>query len=239
MKIKMNLSQSIEDVYARFMLFKKASGLADKTISTYSQQFRCISNYLDPHIPIDELTSDDLNQMINKMRDKGLSANSIRSYTRMLKVFLTWCNEENITALNIKKYKGEETIKETYSDDELKKLLKKPNFKNCTFVEYRTWVIINLLVNGGSRASTIRNIKIQDINLENSVIYARHTKNKKPLVIPLCTELTGVLRDYLKIRGGKDDMIFGFLNKNFAWFSCPADKVDSIVNFIGVPTDDR
>ena len=55
------------------------------------------------------------------MRDKGLSANSIRSYTRMLKVFLTWCNEENITTLNIKKYKGEETIKETYSDDELKK----------------------------------------------------------------------------------------------------------------------
>ena len=36
----------------------------------------------------------------------------------------------------------------------------------------------------------------------------------------------------------KDDMIFGFLNKNFAWFSCPADKVDSIVKFIGVPTDD-
>ena len=36
----------------------------------------------------------------------------------------------------------------------------------------------------------------------------------------------------------KDDMIFGFLNKNFAWFSCPADKVDSIVKFIGVPIDD-
>ena len=36
----------------------------------------------------------------------------------------------------------------------------------------------------------------------------------------------------------KDDMIFGFLNKNFAWFSCPADKVDSIVKFIGVPVDD-
>ena len=36
----------------------------------------------------------------------------------------------------------------------------------------------------------------------------------------------------------KDDMIFGFLNKNFAWFSCSADKVNSIVKIIGVPTDD-
>lgn len=36
----------------------------------------------------------------------------------------------------------------------------------------------------------------------------------------------------------KDDMIFDFLNKTFAWFSCPADKVDSLAKFIGVPTDD-
>ena len=43
----------------------------------------------------------------------------IASYVRILKSFLSWCNEESITQLNIKLQKGEETIKETYSDAEL------------------------------------------------------------------------------------------------------------------------
>ena len=209
MRITMNYSESIQDVFERFILFKKACGLADKTISTYSQQFNSLSPYLDLTIPIDALTDTNLNNMINQMRDNGLSANTIRSYTRNLKVFLSWCNKENITEINIKKYKGEETIKETYSDNELKTLLKKPNFKSCSFVEYRSWVIVNLLVNGGSRAATIRNIKIKDVNLDNCVIYARHTKNKKPLVIPLCSELVAILNDYLRIRrGGSEDYLF-------------------------------
>lgn len=209
MKITMNYSESIQDVFERFILLKKACGLADKTISTYSQQFNSLSPYLDLSLPIDTLTDTDLSKMINQMRDSGLSANTIRSYTRNLKVFLTWCNQENITEINIKKYKGEETIKETYSDDELKTLLKKPNFKSCSFVEYRSWVIVNFLVNGGSRAATIRNIKIKDVNLDNCVIYARHTKNKKPLVIPLCSELAAILNDYLRIRrGNSDDYLF-------------------------------
>ena len=42
-----------------------------------------------------------------------------------------------LTQLNIPLYKAEETIKETYSDEELKKLLKKPDTKKCDFPEYR------------------------------------------------------------------------------------------------------
>ena len=54
----------------------------------------------------------------------------------------------------------------------------------------------------------------------------------------ICVQL-GNFQSFLTIaKQHKDDMIFGSLNKNFAWFSCPADKVDSIVKFIGVPTDD-
>ena len=45
--------------------------------------------------------------------------------TITLKSFLSWCNAEGITSLNMKKYKGEETIKETYTDEELKTLLQK------------------------------------------------------------------------------------------------------------------
>ncbi len=143
------------------------------------------------------------------MRDAGLAANSIKSYTRTLKSFLSWCNEAGITRLNIPLYKAEETIKETYSDEELKKLLKKPDTKKCDFPEYRNWAIINLLLNNGCRAATIRNIQIKDVDMDNKVIYLRHTKNKRAQVIPLCEALCGVLREYMRVRGGGgDDYLF-------------------------------
>ncbi len=62
-----------------------------------------------------------------------------------------------------------------------------------------------LLVNNGIRAATVRNIKNKDVDLENLVIYLRHTKSKKSQVIPLCTELCGILKEYMRIRGGGDD----------------------------------
>ena len=96
-------------------------------------------------------------------------------------------------------------MKEAYTDNELERLLKKPNMRSCAFAEYRTWVIINLLVNNGIRAATVRNIKNKDVDLENLVIYLRHTKSKKSQVIPLCTELCGILKEYMRIRGGGDD----------------------------------
>ena len=80
--------------------------------------------------------------------------------------------------------------------------MKKPNLRTCQFSEYRNWVIINLLVNNGCRAATVRNIKIKDLDIANRVIYLRHTKNKKSQVIPLCDCLCTTFKEYLRIRGG-------------------------------------
>jgi integrase/recombinase XerD len=109
----------------------------------------------------------------------------------------------------MKRYKAEETIKETYTDKELAVLLKKPDTKKCNFAEYRNWAIINFLLNSGSRAATIRNIESRDVDLENAIVYYRHTKNKRAQVIPLCSTMTGILREYMNIRGGEaSDYLF-------------------------------
>ena len=147
----------------------------------------------------------DLKNMIVSMQKSGLAPNSIKSYTITLKAFFSWCNNEGITDLNMKKYKGEETIKETYTNEELSLLLKKPNMNECSFAEYRSWVIVNFLVNSGSRAATVRNIQNRDVDLQNRVIYARHTKNRKALVIPLCSQMVNILIEYMSIRGGDDE----------------------------------
>ena len=63
--------------------------------------------------------------------------------------------------------KGQETVKDTYSVDELNRLLKKPKNAN-DFVEWRDWAIINWALATGNRVNTIVNIRMCDLDLTMS-----------------------------------------------------------------------
>ena len=138
------------------------------------------------------------------MRQTQMAHNSIATYMRMLRTFYNWCNKEGITTITLPNMKDKDTVKETYSDEELTRLLKKPD-KNCDFTEYRNWAIVNFLMNSGCRAGTIRNIQNRDVDLDAKQITLRHTKNGKIQVIPLCNIMVNILRDYMVIRGGESN----------------------------------
>lgn len=202
--LKINsVSFSVEEVFENFLCSKRSNGIKEKTIQTYIYHFNVIKQYLEPKENIESLRKQDIEQAILAIKNTGISCNSIRSYTATLKSFLSWCNEEQFIDFNIKLFKGMETIKDTYTDEELKTLLIKPNIKKCSFSEYRNWVIINFLLNSGCRASTIRNILIKDVDLENDMVKFRHTKNQQYLMVPLCLDMKKILKEYLKIRGGQ------------------------------------
>ena len=202
-KIKLVVSATIEETFSDFIISKKTKGLADKTLQSYQSQFQAVARHMDVKMDIAMLQKADLDAMIISMRDAQLSPNSINSYTRTLKSFFSWCNEQGITRLNIPLYKAEETVKETYSDAELAALLKKPDIRKATFAEYRDWVIINFLLNCGSRAATVRAIQIRDVDLDAGMVFYRHTKNRKAQVIPLCSAMIAILREYQRHRGGE------------------------------------
>lgn len=202
-KIKLVVSATIEETFSDFIISRKTKGLAEKTLQSYQSQFQAVARHMDVKMDIAMLQKADLDAMIISMRDASLSPNSINSYTRTLKSFFSWCNEQGITRLNIPLYKAEETVKETYSDLELSALLKKPDIRKATFAEYRDWVIINFLLNCGSRAATVRAIQIRDVDLDGGMVFYRHTKNRKAQVIPLCSAMVAILREYLRHRGGE------------------------------------
>ena len=202
-KIKLVVSATIEETFSDFIVSRKTKGLAEKTLQSYQSQFQAVARHMDVKMDIAMLQKADLDAMIISMRDASLSPNSINSYTRTLKSFFSWCNEQGITRLNIPLYKAEETVKETYSDAELAALLKKPDIRKATFAEYRDWVIINFLLNCGSRAATVRAIQIRDVDLDGGMVFYRHTKNRKAQVIPLCSAMVAILREYLRHRGGE------------------------------------
>ena len=196
-------NENILQTFSIFINACKGRGLSEKTIKTYTQHFKSFQRFLDTDRAIEDLTSEDIDDMAASMRAAGLARNSIASYMRTFKAFISWGNQAGLTDLVVPLYKEEETIKETYTDNELQTLLKKPNMKTCDFAEYRSWVIINLLVNSGLRAGAVRNIQNRDVELENSVISLRHTKNKKVQILPLCSAMVVILREYMRRRNGE------------------------------------
>ena len=201
-RIEMNSnSLSFNELFPRFVAAKIAEGVSEKTVDTYHQHWKCIGKHLDLDKTVDSTTQDDINNVVVSMRRSGLAHNSISSYTRVLRTFLKWCRQQGYTDLVMPPIKDRETVKETYSDAELKVLIQKPE-KNCDFTEYRNWVIINFLLNCGCRAATIRNIQNRDVDLAARQVAFRHTKTGKIQIIPLCTLMISILRDYMTIRQG-------------------------------------
>lgn len=202
--LQVQSTKPLEDVFEEFVISRIADGLSDVTIRNYRNHIRSISKHLDITMPINTLRRKNLDVMIVSMKKAGLAHNSISAYCRVLRTFLNWCDQEDICSVEVPHIKDKEVIKETYTDEELEKLLKKPG-KNCDFAEYRNWTIINFLMNCGCRASTVRNIRNEDVDLDRRQIIFRHTKNGKPQVVPLCSVMLPVLRDYMKVRRGRAD----------------------------------
>lgn len=91
-------------------------------------------------------------------------------------------------------------------------LLKKPDIQECSFVDYRNWIIINFLLATGCRAKTLVNIKVEDLDFENQLVIFKHTKNRHQQVIPMSNSLKKVLLEYIKYRKPEKPQEYLFIN---------------------------
>jgi len=207
-KIKMEKvsEKSIIDIYTEYLTSQTARDLSESTIRNYKTHFKGISKHLDTEMAFSSLTKRDLEEMVVSMKESDLAHNSISTYVRAMNQFLRWCVEEGMcsSSLFLENIKEQETVKGEYTDEELLLLIRKPR-KDCDFCEYRNWVIVNLLLNNGCRAASIRNIQNRDVDLKRKQIVLRHNKNKKIQVLPLCTQMVSILSDYMRIRKGTSE----------------------------------
>ena len=208
LSIRGHFDKSVAEVFSDFIVSQTAKGLSEITLSNYRNHIHSMSNHLDIQKPLSSLTKRDLEAMIVSMRASGLAHNSISSYCRVLRTFLNWCKKNGMDVPELPNIKDRETVKEAYTDEELLKLLKRPK-KDCSFCEYRNWVIVSFLMNCGCRSASVRNIQNRDVDLDTRQIILRHNKNGKIQTVPLCSQMVSILREYMPIRGGKtEDYLF-------------------------------
>ena len=191
-RITMRNSQksTFAEVFEIYISAVTARGVKDKTLATYKQHFHAISKRLDVSLPINRLNSTALDNMILQMRKEGLSDSSINSYTRTLKCFLSWCNEEGYIKANLKIYKAAETVKETYTDEELLTLLAMLTRDNVMYY-LPDWLEENVSFGGQELTSTNLSRLFAGITPNGRILFFNDwMKHKKAQAIPLCTKVS-------------------------------------------------
>ena len=198
---------TVAEAFQEFLLDKMADGISRDTIRAYRFMFDAAAHYWDVDMPLEEVDDRTVRRAVGEMAGTDLSRNTIRSYTATLKTFFSWCRREGLSDVDVRLFKGEESAPETYTDEELRKLLRHPK-KRCQFSELRAWAIVNLLVNNGIRAASVRAIQNRDVDLDANVILLRHTKARKVQTVPLSPAIVAVLREYMRDRGGDPEEFF-------------------------------
>ena len=213
--IKKKENITIEEVYKEYLDYCIAIGQRQKTIESKIRFFRYeFPKLIDITKDIKEINKRDIENHVITMRKEGYKGNTYQTFIIKLKAFLSYSFRNNyldkfevkIPTISLEK-------KEVYKEEDLEKLLKKPNINNCLVGDFRSWATINFLLGTGCRSETLLNIKVCDINFENDSILFRHMKTKKQVIVPLSKTLKVVLNEYIKLmRLKQEDILFPKLN---------------------------
>lgn len=190
---------TINECFKTFLLEKRVKGLSQKTLDNYEATYYLFlrDNKLIEDDEVTAISKDVIIRWTNQMQHTDLSPESINAYLGQLRVFVNWlCENEYIPKIKINMMKHQEEKIKFFNDEEIELLLKKPS-KNASFIEWRTYTIICFILSTGARASTVCNIKMEDIHSDEVVF--KHSKNKKLMVIPLSSGIQNAIGEYLRI----------------------------------------
>jgi integrase/recombinase XerD len=191
----------IVDALKQFNDENRSKNLSSHTLDTYNIHINDFINRMG----LKECSSSFLGidmyiWYVEDLQEEGIKKDTtISSYCRSVRVFLYWLMENDYMescTLTIPRY--QKTIKATYTDEELITLLVKPE-KNCTEVEYLTWVFINICISTGLRLSSILNLKVCDYNKSDKTLCVNYTKNNTVKLVYLNDEMAGILNKYISL----------------------------------------
>lgn len=205
---------SLDKGMEEFISYCKIKNLAQDSIDFYNDSFKYFLKFINSNFEKFDIHRDMKKGIIDKyilyMQEQNLKDSTINIKLRGIRCILYYFMENSyIVPFKIKTIKETNTLPTLYTDNEIKKLLKKPNMKKCNFAEYRTWAVINFFVATGVRSRTLRNIKIKDLDFQNELISLTTMKRRKPIIIPMSITLKKILIEYLRIRGNQpEDYLF-------------------------------
>ena len=205
--------KTLREAFDEYVIEKRASNIAPQTEIGYKNTFHKFTLFINEDTKTNEITDKLIFEWINEMKSENLKIVSINSYLRTIRTFLYWCMSEHreyVKSFKIKLLANQEEAIKTYSQEELDKILIKPDIK-ADFADWRTYTAVGFILDCGARASSVVNIRMCDIDFTNGYITLTHTKNKKLQRVPMSSFFSTALRDYIRMwrrNAHADDYLF-------------------------------
>lgn len=191
----------------------RARNLREGTINHYRQSYTQFYKFFGKDMLVRTIDETTYQQYIVFLRETLHNDVSINAYLRdFITTMHFFMNEGYIPSFHMQAIKVDRHGVETYSEEELFTLLKKPNIKKCSFTEYQCWVMTNFLFSTAVRQRSLMHIRIKDVDLDNNVVHVTVTKNRKSLLVPFNDTLRNILQEFLKYRQYKTTEDFLFCN---------------------------
>lgn len=203
-------SISVSQAYESFIKECEAYNKTESTLRSYRLTRKLLFQAF-PEIENDSITTINKEFSVRytqELASRGIATSSINHYIRDFRVFAYWCIEGcYIMPFKIKLIKERDKLKEPYTNEELRILLRKP-LNTAGFMEWRSWAIICIFMSYGLRASTVINIMRNDVDYKQNRITAKYLKNGKIQVFPLNDKLKRSLLEYSRRMPEKSEYLF-------------------------------
>lgn len=210
-------STLLDDLINEFIDKKEAENKSDFTTRSYRESYVRFAKFLD-HTGLAREKGNLAPRVVANYAkyllhdpEKSVKPASANHYLRDLRAFAYWCMDtKDVPAFPISMVVEQATVKEPYSVAEMGALLVRPK-KTANYGEWRTWAIINWMLTTGNRPGTVVNVRIGDVDFENSRIYIRVTKTNEAAVFPLSKTLFGILKEFIRMwrhEAQADDFLF-------------------------------
>lgn len=200
---------SMETAFEDWIEDCRERGLAQATIQTYQEQGILLNQYLG-EFNVEDLSEELIHGFRYWLKDnRNYNDTSTNTVYRTINIYLSFIHTEYEAELfHLDYVKAVKKIKRIFSDDDIKKLTRKPNIDNCTYSELRDYICVLISLNTGARASSIVNIQRDDINIKDKTITFRHSKNSKQFIMPVPKHIMDSIRWYLDVVEFPNEHIF-------------------------------
>ena len=152
-----------------------------------------------------DVTEIDIRLYLANYAKTGVKTNTIVTTTDILRGFFTWLFDMEYTKRNsmkmIKTVKSEKYIKDILTKEELE-ILK----NSCT--DLRQKALTSVIYSTGARVTEISNMKISNVDFNNSKMKVFGEKSKEERIVYLDASAIVNLKNYLNSRQDKIDALF-------------------------------
>ena len=214
-KLRMVRANSItlEEGCNKYLDNCRARNLREGTINHYRQSYVQFAKFFDMQMKVSDITEEVYQKYVVYLRQTLHNDVSINAYLRdFITTMHFLMNEGYVEPFRMQAIKVDRSGVETYTDQELFTLLKKPNIKKCSFTEYQCWVMTNFLFSTAVRQRSLMHIRVKDIDFDNCMVRVTVTKNRKNLLVPFNNTLANILKEFLKYRQYKNPEDYLFCN---------------------------